>query len=154
MFTRAYLRPIIAALTKKLKLRPVGSWRRGKKKMRDLDFITYTKLYRIVPVLNKIKGVRRIEPFSDPKRRKLSFSFKRVHIDIFYVKREERIYALLQYTGSKTFNIAMRAHAKRKGYKLNQYGLFRGAQKVKVRNERHLFKILKFPYHTPQEREI
>ena len=75
-----------------------------------------------------------------------------VKIDIFKCSREDRHAMLLYATGSKQFNIKMRGIARRQGYLLNQYGLFKDDKKIKVKSERDFFKILKIPYVEPQYR--
>jgi DNA polymerase/3'-5' exonuclease PolX len=47
-----------------------------------------------------------------------------VHIDVFYSPPEERAAQLLYATGSKEHNIKMRALAKKRGFLLNQKGLY------------------------------
>jgi DNA polymerase (family 10) len=78
-------------------------------------------------------------------------------IDIF-VSPIKYQYAMLLYAiGSKQFNIKMRGIAKRKGYILNQYGLFKmpvndSSTPVKVKSEKDFFKILEMPYVIPKDR--
>jgi len=72
-------------------------------------------------------------------------------------------YAMLLYSiGSKKFNIKMRTLAKRKGYLLNQYGIFKykddqknisqSDEPIQVKSERDFFKILDIPYVLPVNR--
>ena len=69
---------------------------------------------------------------------------------------------LLYSIGSKKFNIKMRTLAKRKGYLLNQYGIFKykadqknisqSDEPIHVKSERDFFKILDIPYVLPINR--
>ena len=66
---------------------------------------------------------------------------------------------LLYAIGSKKSNIKMRSLARRKGYILNQYGLYKlkdyntkNAEPMPVKSERDFFKILKIPYVSPHNR--
>ena len=64
---------------------------------------------------------------------------------------------LLTTTGSKTFNIKIRALAKKNGVILNQYGIYRLGKDNKkllipVRSEKDFFTILKIPYIPPNQR--
>jgi DNA polymerase (family 10) len=64
---------------------------------------------------------------------------------------------LFMYTGDQIFEIAMRAKAKRHGWKLNQYGLYdakTGTPIVESPDERDFFDALGVPYHTPEERNL
>jgi DNA polymerase/3'-5' exonuclease PolX len=64
---------------------------------------------------------------------------------------------LLYATGSKQFNIRMRGIAKRMGYVLNQYGLYKlpinpNSTPLPVNSEKDFFKILEIPYIPPPNR--
>ena len=67
--------------------------------------------------------------------------------------------ALLYFTGSKDHNVALRELAIRKGWKLNEYGLFRGAkatartQTIAGRTEEEIYKKLGLRYIEPELRE-
>ena len=52
-------------------------------------------------------------------------STKMRHIDIRLVNLEELPYTWLYYSSGQTFNIIIRKHLKKKGYKLNEYGLYK-----------------------------
>lgn len=52
---------------------------------------------------------------------------KHYRLDLFAATRREEPFALFHYTGPRSYNIRTRAHAKRRGWRLNQYGLYRAA---------------------------
>ena len=57
------------------------------------------------------------------------------------------------FTGSGEFNKKMRLVAKKKGYKLSEYGLFdKHNHIIKVNSERDIFKILDMEYLPPRLR--
>ena len=67
--------------------------------------------------------------------------------------------ALLHATGSQKFNTDLRSFALSKGYTLNEYGLYKYSngkkgELVNSKTEEDIFKILGYPYKTPQERDI
>lgn len=67
--------------------------------------------------------------------------------------------ALLHATGSQKFNTDLRSFALSKGYTLNEYGLYKytsgkKGELVNSKTEEDIFKILGYPYKTPQERDI
>lgn len=75
-------------------------------------------------------------------------------IDIRIVDMDGYYPALLYYTGSGVFNTEMRRVATSKGFKLNEYGLFRlSGQRVQINSERDIFDALELPYVEPHERE-
>jgi hypothetical protein len=80
--------------------------------------------------------------------------------DLFLATRAEKPYALFHYTGSSRYNIRTRALAKRKGWLLNQNGLFDAAHPTQrvpgtssIRTERDLARFLGVSYRLPTDRE-
>lgn len=61
--------------------------------------------------------------------------------------------ALLYFTGSKETNITMRKIAIRKGLKLNEYGVYRGEERVAGKTEEEVFRSLGMQYIEPELRE-
>ena len=60
----------------------------------------------------------------------------------------------LQYfTGSKEHNVKLRTYAASKGYKLNEYGLYKGKKLVACRTEEDVYKALGMAYIEPELRE-
>jgi DNA polymerase/3'-5' exonuclease PolX len=57
-------------------------------------------------------------------------------------------------TGSGEFNVSIRSIAKKKGYRLNQYGLWKGDQCVASREERDIFAVLGLQYIQPEWRQV
>ena len=62
--------------------------------------------------------------------------------------------ALLYFTGSKAYNIALRRRAIARGLKLNEYGLFRGERRVAGNTEESIYAALKMPWAAPEQREM
>jgi DNA polymerase/3'-5' exonuclease PolX len=75
-----------------------------------------------------------------------------VKLDIFAASAHDYMYQLLFTTGSAKFNIFTRAIAKRRGYLLNQHGLYENGNLLPITNEKKLFKFLKIKYLQPHER--
>ncbi|NQS99730.1 MAG: PHP domain-containing protein, partial [Candidatus Omnitrophica bacterium] len=59
----------------------------------------------------------------------------------------------LYFTGSKEHNIKLRKLAKKKGLKINEYGLFRKNKCLVGRTEAEIFNKLKLPFIAPELRE-
>jgi DNA polymerase/3'-5' exonuclease PolX len=81
----------------------------------------------------------------------------RVKVDIFICEPDEYIFTLMFATGSGDFNVRMRSVAKRKGYLLNQRGLYKKIgdnilKKIPIKNEKKIFEILNIEYKTPDQR--
>src|SRR5208283_1598570 len=76
-----------------------------------------------------------------------------VQVDLRLVKPESFGSALMYFTGSKDHNIAMRNIAIKKGYKLNEYGLYKDATQIAGRTETDVYKKLGMDYIQPELRE-
>lgn len=143
----------------------VGSYRRKKAFLHDIDLLTtqsFDKIIKDLEALEKTsvdldRSFRLIGHYSSgPSKHSMIVKFNRryVRVDIFKTTAAEKPYALLHYTGSKDFNIRIRAVAKRKGYKLNQKELVRVAtgEKIKLKTEAEILKFLGVTYKAPEYR--
>lgn len=79
-------------------------------------------------------------------------------LDILVTPKEQYAYALLYFTGSQKFNIAMRKHALDRGYTMNEHSMvpLEGSNKPMpplMKEERDIFTFLEYPYVAPSERE-
>jgi len=68
------------------------------------------------------------------------------------VRKDQWGVALLYFTGSKEHNIAMRKVAIKKGWKLNEYGLFKGDAVIASKTEEEIYKKLELDYCEPRNR--
>ena len=73
-------------------------------------------------------------------------------IDIRFISYDSYPAAILYFTGSGDLNKKMREIAKKKGYKLSEYGLFDNNKPIKVSSERDIFHALGIEYIPPQLR--
>lgn len=90
---------------------------------------------------------------------KLSPESKGRRIDIRYVPYHSLGAGLLYFTGSGKLNKIMRNHANRKGYTLNEYGIFeyrdgKKGREIPASSEQEIFKLLNLVYLEPNEREF
>jgi DNA polymerase IV len=84
-------------------------------------------------------------------------------MDILLVPWNERAGAFIYYTGNDIFNRSLRLLAQKKGYRLNEKGLFIAPGRkdhnavgplVEGEDEKRIFEILNVPYRLPTERNI
>ena len=80
-----------------------------------------------------------------------------VKIDIFLSNTEDYIFAKMFAIGSGSFNIRMRSVAKKKGYLLNNHGLWKKTsvnilEKMPIKTEKEIFDFLNIKYKQPSER--
>jgi len=74
-------------------------------------------------------------------------------VDLRVVSEESFGAALNYFTGSKDHNVVLRRIAQEKGLKLNEYGLFRGEQRIAGRAEEEIYEALGLAYIPPEMRE-
>jgi DNA polymerase (family X) len=75
-----------------------------------------------------------------------------VQVDFRVVEPESFGAALFYFTGPKHFNIDVRTAAMKKGWKINEYGVFDGEEKIAGKTEKEIFKKLGMGYLPPKER--
>lgn len=170
--TRSIPRKIIDTLNKSLsragkyKFDIAGSYRRGKQTSRDVDIIierdSQLSWADISSAVSKSANLYIHEPYATgPDKISTIASYrtkdmkkpKHMKIDIFITTPSEYMFMLLYATGSGQFNIRMRAIAKKRGYTLNQRGLWRkSGARVPIRDEQHLFNVLGMTWKEPADR--
>ncbi|MDO8473948.1 MAG: DNA polymerase/3'-5' exonuclease PolX [bacterium] len=70
------------------------------------------------------------------------------------VLQEDVFGAGLQYfTGSKEHNVKLRTHAAQLGFKVSEYGVFKGKKRIACKTEEDVYKVLGMPYIEPELRE-
>jgi DNA polymerase (family 10) len=129
-----------------------GSIRRHKEVVKDIDIlVTARDPQKIHEAFVKYPLVENILAHGDTKS---SVTLKSgMDCDLRTVSEKEFPFALYYFTGSKEHNVAVRTIAKRAGYKVNEYGLFKGNRLIPCRDETELFKKLGFHYIPPELRE-
>jgi len=135
-----------------LKVSAAGSLRRKKARIRDIDIIVSTKTpSKVIETYTKMPNVKRV--LAKGARKATVVLKSGVQSDIRVFPPEQWGSGLLYFTGSKAFNIEMRKKAIKKGYKLNEYGLFKGKKRVAGRTEREVFQKIGMKYVRPENRE-
>lgn len=136
-----------------------GSYRRGKPESGDIDcLITSTEfdLSNVVDVLVKWNIITDMLGFKQEKFMGIAHcpdnSFHHFRLDIEFLPASEWGSGLLYFTGSQSFNIALRSNAKKQGYTLNQHGLFKEGVRIPVYTEEEIMNYLGLEYVHPSER--
>lgn len=177
-FTEKFLKRVIERINKELILTVCGSFRRGKSTSGDIDsLITHPKikteqdfkastlniLGTFVKQLESIGYLTdHLTDFGGTKYMGIGLYAKKFktarRIDIRFVPYNSYGAAVLYFTGSKDFNTNMRKHAIKKGYTLNEYGLYKkeGGKKILVEctKEEDIFTKLDYPYVKPTDRNV
>lgn len=151
--------PFVEELQEKLKessaikqVAAAGSIRRMKETIGDVDIlVTSSKPEKAVEYFMSIVPYEKVWGKGSTKvsvRTRQGFD-----IDM-RVLPEDVFGAGLQYfTGSKEHNVKLRTYAVSKGYKLNEYGLFKGEKLLACKTEQDVYKALGMAYIEPEMRE-
>jgi DNA polymerase (family 10) len=76
-----------------------------------------------------------------------------LQVDLRVVGVEAYGAALVYFTGSKAHNIALRKRAQRRGLKLNEYGVFKGNERLAGETEESVYAAFGLPWIPPELRE-
>ena len=101
-----------------------GSIRRKKETIKDIDILCTAK--KSGAVMSKFVGLTQVKEILAQGETKSSIILDEdIQVDLRVIKPESYGAALMYFTGSKDHNIALREMARKKGYKINEYGLFK-----------------------------
>ena len=77
-----------------------------------------------------------------------------MRVDLRMVPPEDYIYALHHFTGSKLHNEELRSREKKRGYKINEYGIYKTEyNKIIVADENEFYNIFNMQFIPPELRE-
>lgn len=74
-------------------------------------------------------------------------------LDLRVVLDDEYPYALHHFSGSKEHNVALRTRMHPRGVKINEYGLFRGEERIPCADEADIYAAIDMQYVEPELRE-
>ncbi len=128
-----------------------GSIRRKKETVGDIDILVATDSPK--NIMEAFVKLPQIEKVYGKGNTKASGRLK-IGIDIdLRVVPESSFGAALQYfTGNKAHNIKLRRLAQKQGYKLNEYGLFKGNQQIAGETEAEVYQKLGVLMPPPEKR--
>jgi DNA polymerase (family 10) len=131
-----------------------GSLRRRRETIGDLDFVASVPASQREAVADHFAAAPGCEATESRGETKMQIRLVGGFLaDLRMVDEDEFPAALHHFTGSKEHNIALRSRAKRDGLTINEYGLFRGESRLKVRDEAQLFRQLGLAWIPPELRE-
>jgi len=151
--------PVAEALIKHLKAVPgveeaivAGSYRRRKETVGDLDvLVTCREAFRVMEAFTAYEDVSKVIAKGDTKS---AVVLRRgLQVDLRVVPQESYGAALHYFTGSKAHNIAIRHLGGQRGLKINEYGVFRGEERLAGRTETEVFALVDLPFIEPELRE-
>lgn len=158
---RSVLAPAVSFINKQLDtygdVTVVGSWRREKTIVGDVEFVvvglSIDESYLILSRSKRIKILKTL--WKGPKKMALFVLFDEklsFQLEIKVATPKNKGAMLLESTGSAQFNIFMRSRAKSMGFKLNGDGLFKNGKYVAGKTEEDIFDALGLSYREPKRR--
>ncbi len=129
-----------------------GSLRRQKESIGDIDLLVSGKNSEVIsqhfcdyPKVQKVLA-------QGPTKSSVLLEGN-IQVDLRVVDAESFGAALFYFTGPKHYNIYVRTIALRQGLKVNEYGLYRGEEKIAGATEQEMVDGLGIDYLEPKERE-
>ncbi len=129
-----------------------GSLRRGRETAKDIDLLVAShdaarvmEVFASLPLFDEIVASGETKSSARTK--------EGIQVDLRVVEPDTFGAALCYFTGSKAHNIRIRELAVRQGLKMNEYGVFRGNERLGGREEEDVFKAVGLPYIPPELRE-
>ncbi|RPJ48752.1 MAG: DNA polymerase/3'-5' exonuclease PolX [Betaproteobacteria bacterium] len=129
-----------------------GSYRRCRETVGDLDILVVADADS--DVMTRFVGYDEVaEVLSHGPVRGSVVLKSGLQVDLRVVEPAAYGAALCYFTGSKAHNIAIRRLAQDRGLKLNEYGVFRGRQRIAGDSEASVYRALGLPWIAPELRE-
>ncbi|HHF56424.1 MAG TPA: DNA polymerase/3'-5' exonuclease PolX [Thermoplasmatales archaeon] len=156
-FLLGYVLPEANAIVEELKphvekISLAGSIRRRKETIGDVDILAVSsEPEKVMDIFTSMKRVEKV------LAKGITKSSVRLHggiqVDLRIVEKESFGSALQYFTGSKEHNIEVRKIAIKHGYKLNEYGLFKGFERIAGASEEEVYESLGMQWIPPELRE-
>jgi DNA polymerase (family 10) len=129
-----------------------GSYRRRQETVGDLDvLVTGEDGKQIIDRFVEYEDVD--EVVSEGETRSTVLLRTGLQVDLRVVVEESYGAALLYFTGSKAHNIHLRNMALDQDMKINEYGVFRGEERIAGETEEEIYGLFDMPYIEPELRE-
>jgi len=134
------------------KIELAGSLRRKKETIGDVDILVVSldpkEIMDIFTDMDKVDKV-----ISKGKTKSTVRLYGGIQVDLRVVEKKSFGSALQYFTGSKDHNVALRKIAQKKGYKLNEYGLFKNDNRKAGKTEKEVYEALGLKWIPPELRE-
>ncbi len=159
-FVLGFILPTVSKLEENIKRIPTvssvavaGSVRRLKETVGDVDILVAASgPERVMKEITALPSVSFVYA-EGPTKTNLRLA-SGIDVDIRIVPEASWGAALNYFTGSKPHNIELRTLALKQGWKLSEYGLFRGEKMIAGKTEGELYRALGLRYIEPELREM
>ena len=134
------------------RISPAGSVRRYKETVHDIDILVETEHGEdVIKIFTTFPHVTRILGAGATKGSVLLDD--RFQVDLRAIPAESYGAAQQYFTGSQAHNVKLREMARKQGYKVNEWGLFRGEEKIAGAHESDVYENLGLQWMPPELRE-
>ena len=131
-----------------------GSVRRKRETIRDIDIVAACADTDRTEIMTRFSQYPEIAAVEVQGETKTTVTLKTgIRADLRLVGKASFPFLLQHSTGSKEHNTALRARARERKLKLNEYGLFAGDTEIPCHNEAEIFEQLGLSYIPPELRE-
>lgn len=129
-----------------------GSYRRCKETVGDLDILVTCK--QDSPVMDRFVEYDEVDEVVSKGKTKSTVVLRSgLQVDLRKVAEVSCGAALHYFTGSKAHNIAVRKMAVKKGWTINEYGVFKNDDRLAGKTEEEVYEQVGLPYIEPELRE-
>ncbi len=129
-----------------------GSFRRRKETVGDIDILATCK--RGCTIMDRFTEYEDVEKIVSKGNTRSTVILKTgLQVDLRVVPHVVFGAAMHYFTGSKEHNIVCRKIAVKKNFKLSEYGLFKGDDRIAGRTEKEVYAKLDLPFIEPELRE-
>ncbi len=128
-----------------------GSTRRMKETVGDIDILATGNNLEIIEAFVNLPNVKEVLWKGTKKATVIVEEGEQV--DLRVIEPDSYGSALQYFTGSKAHNIHLRTICLKLGYKLNEYGLFKGEEKIAGKTEEEIYSALGMDTPPPEIRE-
>ena len=129
-----------------------GSFRRRRETVGDLDILaTSSAPAQVFDTFSALSEVKEVRLRGGTKETVVLASG--LQVDLRVVEPAAFGAALQYFTGSKDHNVHLRTIARDRGLKINEYGVFRGEERIGGRTEVEVYATLGLPWIPPELRE-
>lgn len=129
-----------------------GSYRRRKETVGDIDILVTCR--KDSNVVEKFTDYEYVDQIIAKGKSKSSVVLKNgLQVDLRLVPKVAYGAAMIYFTGSKQHNIAIRKIAVKKKWKINEYGIFKGDERIAGKTEKQVYEKIGLKYIPPEMRE-
>lgn len=152
--------PLARALEARIKKIPgvsrattAGSVRRRQETIGDIDILVTAKdPAKVRAAFIKMPEVREVVRQGEKEGMTSVILSGGIHADVRILKEDEYGAGLQYFTGDKNHNVKLRTLAIKKGFKLSEYGLFKGTKRVVSKTEEEIYAALGMAAMPPELR--